>query len=232
MFLNLVSILIHRIIDRKRKAITLDSFLVKTNKDEETPDLESTNSEAINMSLKENEGKIGVLDIPEIWTAEMWKEKRRTFPWLICEKAKLGCSICSTMGSLRVIKTRGFSISIEWSSSLIGFHGKTRSVQLASLRKKYHRHANSQAHITASNIEKTAKDDTLLKMVDRLNESEMDLTCKIFRTAYFVAKKCRPFSDHLELLELQELNGAEISHGLRSRFSATNICDHIAVEMK
>ena len=69
-------------------------------------------------------------------------------------------------------------------------------------------------------------------MVDRLNESESDLTCKIFCTAYFVAKKCRPFSDHLELLELQELNGAEISHGLRSRFSATNICDHIAVEMK
>ena len=60
-------------------------------------------------------------------------------------------------------------------------------------------------------------------MVDRLNESEMDLTSKIFRLAFFVAKKCRPFSDHLKLLQLQELNGAEISHGLRSRFSATNI---------
>ena len=60
-------------------------------------------------------------------------------------------------------------------------------------------------------------------MVDRLNESEMDLTSKIFRLAFFVAKKCRPFSDYLKLLQLQELNGAEISHGLRSRFSATNI---------
>ena len=65
--------------DRKRKAITLNSFLVKRNKDEETPDLEPTNFEAINMSLKENESQTGVLDIPEIWTAEMWKEKRRTF---------------------------------------------------------------------------------------------------------------------------------------------------------
>ena len=81
------------------------------------------------------------------------------------------------------MKTQGLSISIEWSSSLIGFHGKMRSVQLASFRKKCHRHANSQAHITASNIEKTAKDDTLVKMVDRLKESEIDLTCKIFRTA-------------------------------------------------
>ena len=69
-------------------------------------------------------------------------------------------------------------------------------------------------------------------MVNRLNKSEMDLTCKIFCTAYFVAKKWRSFLNHLELLELQELNGAQISHSLRSRFSATNICDHIAVEKK
>ena len=69
-------------------------------------------------------------------------------------------------------------------------------------------------------------------MLDRLNESEMDLTSKIFRTAFFVAKKCRPFSDHLKLLQLQELNCAEISHGLHSPFSTTNICDHIVVEMK
>ena len=36
------------------------------------------------------------------------------------------------------------------------------------------------------------------------------------------------------MLELQELNCAEILYDLRSRFSATNtcICDHIAVEMK
>ena len=57
--------------DRKRKAITLDLLLVKRNKDEGTPDFEPTNSEVINMSLKENEGQTGVLDIPEIWTAEM-----------------------------------------------------------------------------------------------------------------------------------------------------------------
>ena len=218
--------------DQKRKAITLDTFLVKRKKDEGTPNLEPTNYETINMTLKENEDQIGVPDIPEIWTAEMWEEKRRIYPWLICEKGKLGCLICSKVGSLRVVKTQGLSISIEWGSSLIGFHGKTRSVQLASLRKKCHRHANSQAHIKASSIEKAAKDDALGKMVDRLNESEMNLTCKIFRTAYFIAKNCKPFSDHFELLELQELNGADIPHGLRSRFSATNISDHIAVEMK
>ena len=57
--------------DRKRKAITLDSFLVKRSKNEGTPGLEPTNSKAINMCLKENKGQTGVLDIPEIWTAEM-----------------------------------------------------------------------------------------------------------------------------------------------------------------
>ena len=61
--------------DRKRKAITLDSFLVKRNKNEGTPYLEPTNSEAINMNLKENEGQTGVLDIPEIWTAECGRKR-------------------------------------------------------------------------------------------------------------------------------------------------------------
>ena len=36
----------------------------KKNTDEGTPDLEPTNSEAINISLKENESQTGVLDIP------------------------------------------------------------------------------------------------------------------------------------------------------------------------
>ena len=89
----------------------------------------------------------------------MWNDKRRTYLWLICPIVELGCSICSKVGSLRVMKTQGLSISIERSSSLIDFQGKTRSVQLASLRKKCHRLANSQVHVTASNIEKPAKDD-------------------------------------------------------------------------
>lgn len=31
---------------------------------------------------------------------------------------------------------------------------------------------------------------------------------------------------------MQQLNGADIAHGLRSRFSATNIIDHVSKEMK
>ena len=92
--------------DRKRKVITLDSFLVKRNKDEGTPDFEPTNSEAINMSLKENKGQTGVLDYPEIRTAEMWKEKKRTYPWLICKKGKLGCSIFFQSGQSACNKSR------------------------------------------------------------------------------------------------------------------------------
>ena len=61
-----------------------------------------------------------------------------------------------------------------------------------------------------------------------LNKSEVDATCKIFRTAYYIAKNDKPYTDHYDVLQLQELNGADIPQGLRSRFSATNIIDNVA----
>jgi len=57
-------------------------------------------------------------------------------------------------------------------------------------------------------------------------------TCKAFRTAYYLARNDRPFDDYQGLLELQDFNGAQIGTGLRSRYSATEIVDHISQEMR
>ena len=50
-----------------------------------------------------------------------------------------------------------------------------------------------------------------------MNKEQVRTTEKVLRTVYFIAKKGRPFSDQPNLLELQELNGADVGFGLRSR---------------
>ncbi len=57
-------------------------------------------------------------------------------------------------------------------------------------------------------------------------------TIKMFRTAYYLAKSNRPYSDHEELIKLQQLNGMNLGSILYSRYTATNIITHLASEIK
>lgn len=59
-----------------------------------------------------------------------------------------------------------------------------------------------------------------------------DFTQFIFRTAYYIAKNNRLFRDHYNLIELQDLNGIKLGNTIYSRYSATNIIDHISCKMK
>lgn len=70
------------------------------------------------------------------------------------------------------------------------------------------------------------------KIVEKMCGDEEELTCKVFRTAYYLARNDRPFTDYQALLELQEFNDATIGVGLRSRYSATSIVVHIAEQMR
>ncbi|KAM3624962.1 uncharacterized protein V6R79_004366 [Siganus canaliculatus] len=68
--------------------------------------------------------------------------------------------------------------------------------------------------------------------MEAITESYMKETEAVFRTAYYLAKKNRPFSDHGSLIELQELNGVNMGSILHSRYSATQIIQHVASEMR
>lgn len=104
--------------------------------------------------------------------------------------------------------------------------------KLASLRKKINRHKDSISHINAIKICSRSQEQTIEKRIDFLNMGEVKTTVKARRTAYFLAKKDRLFTDHPDLIELQELNGADFGIGLRSRYSATTMINHIATEMR
>ena len=68
--------------------------------------------------------------------------------------------------------------------------------------------------------------------IAKLSLIEIDLTMKILRTAYYIAKNIISYTDHPDLIELQTLNGNNLGIGLRSRFCATNLIGHIAHEMR
>ena len=129
-------------------------------------------------------------------------------------------------------RMQGERLSEEWRRFNVTPYGSNRSIQLSSLRKKIHIHQKSTAHKRAQEIVDMAKTGTLEKMCDKMNESHLKATTAIFRSAYLIAKKDRPYSDHFDNLELQQLNGVDIGHGLHSRYSAAEIIDHVAKDMR
>ena len=60
----------------------------------------------------------------------------------------------------------------------------------------------------------------------------LEETCRVFRTAYAVAKMDLAFTAHRGLLELQEANGLDIGKVHRSDHSCSKITNHIANQMK
>lgn len=62
--------------------------------------------------------------------------------------------------------------------------------------------------------------------------TEIETTEKVFKTAYFIAKNQRPFSDHPKLIDLQIYNGLNMGRILHSDKSCSNIIDQIAIEMR
>ncbi|CAB1312768.1 unnamed protein product, partial [Coregonus sp. 'balchen'] len=82
----------------------------------------------------------------------------------------------------------------------------SRTTSLSILRNKVRKHALSKAHTQAVKVAEQQKEAAIENAVETMTESYMKETEAVFRTAYHLAKKNRPFSDHESLIELQELN--------------------------
>ena len=62
----------------------------------------------------------------------------------------------------------------------------------------------SRAHEIAQELTEKGGQDLLGNLVRAVSETVLAETDAVFRTAYFLAKMNRPFSDHDHLIELQE----------------------------
>jgi len=104
--------------------------------------------------------------------------------------------------------------------------------RLTILRNKIRKHSSSKAHKTAFSFITRKEENVLSKQLEKSAFIKNESTTLVFRTAYYIAKCNRPFNDHFNLLKLQKLNGIKIGTTLHSRFSCTNIVDHISLKMK
>ena len=137
------------------------------------------------------------------------------------------------MNHIGINKEQGVSLSREWMNFEIQVSGQgSRTTNLSVLRNKVRKHAFSKAHAQAVKVAEQQKKAAIENAMETMTESYMKETEAVFRTAYHLAKKNRPFSDHESLIELQELNGVKMGSILHSRYSATQIIKHVAREMQ
>jgi len=102
-------------------------------------------------------------------------------------------------------------LSKEWVSGQIQSYGNNREKQVTSLRKKIYDHHDSASHKTAVDLSNEAGTEKLKTvMITDSQKQHIDTTCKVFRTAYYIAKNNRPFLDHTSLIELQKINGVSL----------------------
>ena len=102
----------------------------------------------------------------------------------------------------------------------------------AFLRKKIKKHFSSKTHKLCVKQEQYHACDAIAKGIDKMNEGSIASTCRVFDTVYSLAKRCRPFSDIKDEIELQIRNGVDLGVGLHSRKTAVKIVDHIAKDIK
>lgn len=173
---------------------------------------------------------------PSIWKGEQYEEFRRKNVWLYAHDGKLGCTSCRDVKNLgvNIMVSRGVNIAIQWAEGKIAPFSSSRKTQLSSLRKKIHEHGNSKAHNEATKILETAKMDTLINMNARRQEAifEYECTAKVFRTAYYVAKNDKPFTDFESLVDLQEANSVDLGRVLHSKTICADIIEHVSYQMK
>jgi len=135
------------------------------------------------------------------------------------------------VNSIGIVKEQGVSLSKEWMNFEIQASGQgSRETSLSVLRNKVRKHGLSKAHNQVVKMREQQKEAVIENAVEAMTESYLKETEAVFRTAYHLAKKNRPLSDHESLIELQELNGIKMGSILHSR--ATQIIKHVANEMQ
>ena len=101
-----------------------------------------------------------------------------------------------------------------------------------SLRKKNWTHKTSDAHNFGQNQLDRAAGNPIGSAIAQHYNTAQDSTIRVFRTAYNIAKKERPFTDLPADVDLQQLNGLNMGRVLHSSASCADIIDHIAHEMR
>uniref|UniRef100_A0A8C8RZV8 E3 SUMO-protein ligase KIAA1586-like n=1 Tax=Pelusios castaneus TaxID=367368 RepID=A0A8C8RZV8_9SAUR len=192
----------------------------------------------VNNSIDENldavHATLNTLPWPECWTTEQYIKFKKDNNWLFVASGKLGCIVCRDVANMGHAKLSGckMTLSDPWVGGAIRPYGVTKSAQQTSLRKKIHDHRTSNAHNAAAKVLDDQKAHAPKCALHTQVKQQHAGMCKIFRTAYYIAQNDRPYSDHPDLITLQQLNGVDTGRVLHPSVACADIIDHISVEMK
>lgn len=159
-------------------------------------------------------------------------QKCTEYPWLVCAGGKLGCKVCQKVGTLKIEQSQGVKLSSEWVACSIEPFGNNQRDKLQALRKKIFDHKSTRAHLAAEKILASSARNSLQEATARHNKEVNETTCRVFRSAYKIAKKERPYSDLPADIELQQLNGIDVGRVLHSDHLCADIISHVATEMR
>lgn len=167
----------------------------------------------------------GNTEWPSVWSTEQWQGKELAYPRLF--------EYCRDANSLGPLTQTGMALSRQRCGGYIDEGGNVKSsTWLNSLRNKIRKHLTSVAHSLACEIRRNKAQAVIEETFAAQNvKAEHSIEC-VFCKAYYVAKCNRPFTDHESLIDLQQLNGVDLGTILHSRYTATNIVNHIADEMR
>lgn len=173
-------------------------------------------------------------DFPDCWSESQYNYFSSENSWLFVEDKKLGCNVCkegSKLG-LGAYKGAGNKLVKAWVECKVHPNGNNIKQQQSSLRKKIFEHKNSESHKKVASIRSESNKKHFETSLDSMNAKYIETTVRVFRTAYKIAKRNRPFVDLQADVELQELNGLDMGRVLHTNFSCANIIDHISQEMR
>ncbi len=169
------------------------------------------------------------------WTVNQMSMFKKNNVWLVVHGGKLACSVCRevrNLGTSKGIVSARSHLSEEWVEGRVAPYGNEKTKQQRSLRKKIHEHRNSACHKSANAVLEARKCELLQASISVQTSEYQAETCKVFRTAYYLAKNDRPYTDHADLIELQELNGIDLGRILHSNVTCSDIVDHISDDMR
>ena len=189
-----------------------------------------TDSDTIGTFIEEQE--IDYIPVNEIWSEQQKQSFLHSNKWLLIESGKLGCALCKQFDSLGPYITQGQHVSKEWASSQIaltvgksGQQEPSDAANMKAIRNKIYKHRPSQAHKSVQRMLTDGEEDCMGQEVLNSQRRSTKTTIKCLRTAYYVAKRNRLFSDYESLISLQETNEMDLGTVLHGRTTCTSMHD-------
>ena len=183
------------------------------------------------------------LSCPSVCSQEQFGRWKSKWAWLcaksiedVTNKDNIGvsCSVCSAVVSLKAtaLTTERIEVEQRWISGVNAKNSK-------KMHDKISQHQTSKAHQLCIAQLKLQKEDKIKQSFQtsseiwrRQNQEKVDITKRVFNTAYTIARNNVSFLTHEALIELQKRNGLDMGRMLFSDHSCSNSIKFIADSMQ